>query len=487
MPTYAADESFIDLEIRIFQREKSGYPVELTLGEEQEFPRGYLASDVIPWVRGSDPAADGQRLSGTLLADGSLREAWAEARGQAPQRRIRLRIDPAAAELHALPWELLPEGPAPVSARADTPFSCYLPIALPWGGAVEERPIRVLAAISDPNDIEEQYNLPHTDLGSERESLLSAFSGHAKVAVGFVDPPVTPERLEEKLREGQIWGSEADARGEVLGTPNPRVFWTGLLSYVERSEFPRYELIDTLMEAFIERLPEALHPEGSHDTLTGLLGRVGWDHLANDPNEVHHVLVSLDLPLYLTTNYDSCMTEALAARGREPQREICLWNDDLYGLSTLFEDDPTYEPTPEAPLVYHLFGSDEVVESLVLAEDDYLDFLVRISAEMERIHPTIWAALANSSLIFLGCSLHDWEFRMILHGLVATRRRRHRFKHAAVQLEQEDLSQTDAGSLTGAGQSFLQQYFQDAKINVFWGSVGQFVAELRERWDAGRG
>jgi len=41
-----------------------------------------------------------------------------------------------------------------LSAQADTPFSRYLPIALPWSGAVEERPIRVLVVISDPDDLE---------------------------------------------------------------------------------------------------------------------------------------------------------------------------------------------------------------------------------------------------------------------------------------------------------------------------------------------
>lgn len=30
-----------DLEIRIFRREDSGYPVELTLAGQQELPRGY--------------------------------------------------------------------------------------------------------------------------------------------------------------------------------------------------------------------------------------------------------------------------------------------------------------------------------------------------------------------------------------------------------------------------------------------------------------
>ena len=152
----------------------------------------------------------------------------------------------------------------------------------------------------------------------------------------------------------------------------------------------------------------------------------------------------------------------------------------LDSLPSLFEDKPDYEPTAASPLVYHLLGSDEQADSLVLTEDSYLDYLVKVSAETERIPAYIWAALANSSLLFLGYSLRDWEFRVIMRGLVATREQRRKFKHVAVQLDVDDVS---AGA-TDEVQTFLQQYFQNAEINVFWGSAQQFVAELREQWEA---
>jgi hypothetical protein len=204
MTNHTADEQFVDLEIRIFQQGDEGYPVEITLGEQQEFPRGYLAASVVFWTPSSDLVADGQRLLQTLFADTALQNAWAEARGQSPQRRIRLRVDPAAAELHAMPWELLQEGPAMLSAQADTPFSRYLPIALPWGGPVEERPIRLLVVISNPDDLESTYDLPQADVALEQEALEAAFAtvDQEELHVDFLDAPVTLERLEKALREG---------------------------------------------------------------------------------------------------------------------------------------------------------------------------------------------------------------------------------------------------------------------------------------------
>ena len=678
---HTVDEHLVDLEIRIFQRKDAGYPVEITLGGQQEFPRGHLSADVLPWTPSSDLSADGQRLLDTLLADANLRSAWAEARGQAPHRRIRLRIDTLASELHTLPWEQLQDGPALLSAHADTPFSRYLPIALPWGGPVDERPIRLLVLISDPADIEQKYGLPPADVDLERSTLQSAFDSAdpTTLQVDFLEPPITLERLEQMLRDnenggyhiihyvghgafsdkraqavlylqdddgntrlafddqlaqllarqgiqprliflsacqsasrsssdaflglapklvsvgvpavvamqdlvsvestlifsqsfyqrllehgqvdlavnearsslltadrpdaavpvlfmrlksGSLWGAEADARGQILGTRNPRVFWSGLIRMIQQSkctpiighrvhgrwlplaaeiatawagehdypfsdshdlphvaqylashqgdDFPRYELLDAATRILTDRLPQELRPDGRFDSLTQLIQSVGWQHLtADDPNDVHRVLASLNLPLYLTTNYDNFMVEALSALGKQPSREICRWHELLDGLPSLFEDDPDYQPTLDAPLVYHLLGSDEEPDSLVLTQDHYLDYLVQVSAAMERIPHYIWAALANSSLMFLGFSLDDWEFRVIIRGLVATREQRRRFKHVAVQLETDDDTETDSTAV----QTFLQQYFQDAEINVFWGSVQQFVAELREQWE----
>ena len=131
-------------------------------------------------------------------------------------------------------------------------------------------------------------------------------------------------------------------------------------------------------------------------------------------------------------------------------------------------------------MVYHFLGTDEEVDSLVLTEDHFFSFLVRICADRDRIPYSIRDAMCSTSLMFVGFSLHDWEFRVLLHGLVRNLSQRRRFKHVAVQLELDGASEEEIS----AAQSFLQQYFQDADINVFWGTTGQFIAELREQLEA---
>ena len=81
--------------------------------------------------------------------------------------------------------------------------------------------------------------------------------------------------------------------------------------------------------------------------------------------------------------------------------------------------DPAYAPTPANPLVYHLHGRLALPESLVLTEDDYLDFLVAIARDTALLPHQIQRALAGTSLLFVGYRLADWDFRVIHRGLVA--------------------------------------------------------------------
>jgi hypothetical protein len=198
-----------DLEIRILARREDGYPVEITFSGEQEFPLGRLDPSVLPWVASAAPEEDGDRLFGALFADPRLREAWSLARGQSRSRRIRLRIDPDVPELHALPWELLRETPAGepsrfLAADPDTPLSRYLAGSWRPGAPVLDRPVRLLAAVANPEGLEE-YGLQPLDPAAERRSLEEALeeaAGAEGLEISFLEGPVTLAALEEALRRG---------------------------------------------------------------------------------------------------------------------------------------------------------------------------------------------------------------------------------------------------------------------------------------------
>ena len=90
-----------------------------------------------------------------------------------------------------------------------------------------------------------------------------------------------------------------------------------------------------------------------------LITIVGAELRKDDPLEPHRVLAALPIKVYVTTNVNSLMADALKDVGRQPVVELLPWNDELladYKDSSIFVQEPGYRPSAERPLVYHLFG-----------------------------------------------------------------------------------------------------------------------------------
>jgi hypothetical protein len=131
------------------------------------------------------------------------------------------------------------------------------------------------------------------------------------------------------------------------------------------------------------------------------------------------------------------------------------------------------------PLVYHLHGRRDIPESLVLTEDDYFDFLVGVSREAAleahqkvKLPARILEAL-SVSLLFVGYRLADWNFRAVHRGLIGSLEASLRRGSLTVQLEPEDTAQAD----------YLQSYFKQMDVRVFWGTAQDFMAQLLEKWE----
>jgi hypothetical protein len=192
------------------------------------------------------------------------------------------------------------------------------------------------------------------------------------------------------------------------------------------------------------------------------------------------ILAELPLPVYLTTNYDDLMGEALrhAEPKKIPRRDICRWHKGLKSLPSVFNS--KYTPDFANPIVFHLHGSDEDERSLVLTEDDYLDFLVNISRNQKLLPPRIQEALTNSTLLFIGYRLRDINFRVIYRGLVESMDGSQRRLSITVQMTPPDNHVGDSEK----AEKFLTNYFGGLKVKVYWGTASQFARELRNRWRA---
>jgi len=191
-------------------------------------------------------------------------------------------------------------------------------------------------------------------------------------------------------------------------------------------------------------------------------------------------LAELPLPVYMTTNYDDLLVEALrhTQPPKNPRREICKWHGGLKAVPTVFSTAAKYKPDHVNPVVFHLHGSNDYPSSLVLTEDDYLDFMVNISKNQKILPPRIQEALTNASLLFIGYRLRDINFRVIYRGLVQSMEGSLRRLNVTVQMKPPD----DHAGDTDAAEKYLSDYFEDLKVRVYWGTAGQFAHELLDRW-----
>jgi hypothetical protein len=201
----------------------------------------------------------------------------------------------------------------------------------------------------------------------------------------------------------------------------------------------------------------------------------------NDPTEPHRVLANLNLPVYVTTNYDDFMVKALSRHHRQPNRILCQWNravkDYVRDNPTILEKDPSYKPTVANPVVFHLHGHVPIADSLVLTEDDYMDFLVNISADPNLIPAPIARALTGSSLLFIGYRITDWNFRVLLRSF-------DRLAESSVSRLNVAVMRAPSGSddVKEKTQDYLTKYYENIDVRVYWGTAREFVKELWERW-----
>ncbi len=127
------------------------------------------------------------------------------------------------------------------------------------------------------------------------------------------------------------------------------------------------ELGKALTRRIMSRFTEVLTPKNLSEStpLEELISLVGAELRRENPLEPHRVLAALPLKVYITTNVNSLMADALVEAGRQPVVEMLPWNEELvaeYKDSSVFTREPGYRPSVERPLVYHLFGRIQYLE-----------------------------------------------------------------------------------------------------------------------------
>jgi len=310
----------------------------------------------------------------------------------------------------------------------------------------------------------------------EKWQSLAGFI-HEKTCTPILGPGLIEAMLGSRRDLAIRWAEE---HGFPL-EPHDRTSLPQVAQYITTRQSPGYLPVayrSILRESILEHVQADLPPElarakpWSTAQLQQALQVMAESCVLNNPSNQYLRLAQLRLPIYITTGTLDFLAKALIATGAEPVVKICPWNKWIPKEKAIYED----QPTAEKPLVYHLFGHIGEPSSLVFSEDRYFDYLIGITQNKNLIPSAVRAALNNTSLLFLGFQMEDWEFRVFFRFLLMQEGREMLkfFSHASAQIEPDEDRILDLKR----ARKYLEGYFQSENISIYWGNTDEFLKEL---------
>ncbi|NIM17537.1 MAG: TIR domain-containing protein [Candidatus Aminicenantes bacterium] len=187
-------------------------------------------------------------------------------------------------------------------------------------------------------------------------------------------------------------------------------------------------------------------------------------------SDLHEIIAELPFYFVVTTTHDNMLIKAMKEKGRKSVAERYHFkgqNPKKVAMGTV-----------EKPLVFYLYGSVGESDSLVLTENDLLDFLVALTSKKPPMAPNVLSELHNEDkcFLFLGVGFRHWYQRILLYVLQMRKKGSHSF--AMERFIPDDESQLEQ----------IVFFFRksDYKINILGMSFIEFAEQLRDRLSSSR-
>jgi hypothetical protein len=194
------------------------------------------------------------------------------------------------------------------------------------------------------------------------------------------------------------------------------------------------------------------------------------------PSTVHEQLAALPFSLIVTTGQDAMLEQALKAAGKTPIVH-------RYHLRGDKRENPEFvlPGTPSSPVVFHLFGSAEEPSSLVLSENDVLDFLIRVVSERPPLPNSLLRVLkrVGQSFLFVGFGIRHWDLRILLKILL----RALELNRSGPAIAAEPLD----GLIQSDRDEMILFYQRGTRVELEDADVGAFLTKLTDRLEADGG
>lgn len=191
--------------------------------------------------------------------------------------------------------------------------------------------------------------------------------------------------------------------------------------------------------------------------------------VTNLKDSIFGKLATLPIPTFITSRHDNTLKRALCNAHKDPQV-------DFYSVRRERQRNLGDLGTSRKPLVYHLFGFADKPCSLAIAETDLLDVVEAVAAENPPIPYDLKNLLAKSSILFLGCGLHQYYVRVLLHLFKIHESTAHSFACETSSSHGDEHS----NKLTNSHFFYSARYNTLTQLNL---ECTMFVSELLGRWN----
>jgi len=218
------------------------------------------------------------------------------------------------------------------------------------------------------------------------------------------------------------------------------------------------------------------------------------------PCEIHKYLAEIPTPLLIvTTNYDDLTERAFAAANREYDLVVHANDCQEVASSVLWWKAGAMEPEPVPPaklfidlkkttVIYKMHGTVDrrsKWDNYVITEDDYVDFLSRMTGQTA-VPALFMRAFHDRHFLFLGYGLRDWNLRVVLRNLRGILPRTADPAAAPRQEESEAVAEEEGAALRSWAIQFRPsdlevELWNARRVKIYNVDINEFVRCLRER------
>jgi NAD-dependent SIR2 family protein deacetylase len=182
------------------------------------------------------------------------------------------------------------------------------------------------------------------------------------------------------------------------------------------------------------------------------------------PSPAHEALAALPFRYIITTNYDNLIERALIGQGKEPTVMTYKVGSNVTEIAT--------PPTEDKPIVYKIHGSMDDPQSMIVTEDDMVNWMAAVLMADPPI-PQAIRTLFKESVLFIGYALTDWNIRVLLRAM---RGREPPKLCVSIQKQPDD-------PLDATLWNELVAHLQKNELRCYSMDATEFIAELKNRYD----